>query len=72
MNTSVQAGAMIVSLAATMIDAAVSTLNEVNSYPTLRVDTTCLALSIISINGHSLSAINPDVLIGGEATLIAA
>jgi hypothetical protein len=74
MNTSVQAGVLTTSVSATMSNATViATVRfESTQIPPLQ-EATCLPLSIISLNGHSLSAINPDFAKGGElATLIAA
>jgi hypothetical protein len=71
MNISVQAGALEICIGAKIVAPRVSTVISFST-PTLQPLGSCLAPTIVSINGHSLSAINPDVLIGGEATLIAA
>lgn len=73
MNAVIGVGSMNVSLTATLIEptSVTRTIIVVNS-----IDASPMTFSrstIISLNGHSLSAINPDaLLIGGKATLIAA
>jgi hypothetical protein len=71
MNISVQAGVLEIHIGAEIVTPRVLTVTSFST-PTLQPLSSCLAPFIVSINGHSLSAINPDVLIGGEATLIAA
>jgi hypothetical protein len=71
MNISVQAGALEICIGAKLVTPKVFTVASFSTH-TLQPLGSCLAPSIVSINGHSLSAINPDVLIGGKATLIAA
>lgn len=71
MNASVQAGPLENFVSAEFTDVKVFTsITHITSLFPSVVNMTCLPLSIISINGHSLSAINPDnILIGGMATL---
>lgn len=72
MNTCVQAGPLVISVVAIITETKVLTssvvmvvINDVNS--------TCLHTSKLSINGHSISAINPDnFYVGGQAMPIAA
>lgn len=71
MNISVQAGVLEIRIGALIVAPTVSTVTS-HSTHTLQTLSSCLAPTIVSINGHSLSAINPDLLIGGKATLIAA
>jgi len=69
MNVEITVGSINVSLVATLVEPIVT------SRITFIVDnvvshTHGISSTIISVNGHSLSAINPDVtLIGGKATL---
>lgn len=74
MNISVQAGPLTISLDAQLVDVKVSVEIIIPVDFHTPTDMTCLPnFNIISINGHSLSAVNPDVtLAGGKATLIAA
>jgi hypothetical protein len=70
MNTCVQAEALTINLVARMIDAKVSTVISLQNELVTSVVTTCLYTSSLSVNGHSISAINPEnILIGGETTL---
>ena len=72
MNTNVQAEALTIGFKAEMVDAKVSVVIGISNRFVVTATDTFRLSSVVSINGHSLSAINPDVLIGGEATLIAA
>tara|TARA_R110000868_G_scaffold308105_2_gene569706 strand:+ start:384 stop:608 length:225 start_codon:yes stop_codon:yes gene_type:complete len=70
MNTCVQAGVLIISVKAEMISATVSTKRSpYKGTVAKQVETTCLHHFNLSLNGHSISAINPElVLTGGMAT----
>lgn len=70
MNARVEAGPMVVNVSMTTETKVVSTVTvELNVSETTW---TCFSLSKISINGHSLNAINPDFEVGELATSIAA
>lgn len=74
MNTTVQADTFSVGLVATMGEVKVSTvINLLPNRHIAYVDTVCLSLFQLSLNGHSISAINPEnSLMGGMTTSIAA
>jgi hypothetical protein len=74
MNTCVQAGPLTINIMADMVSPSVSILYTPIVLTVAKlVETACLHPFSISINGHSLSAINPkSILIGDKATLIAA
>ena len=74
MNTTVRADTLTVGFVATMINVTVSTEKILlpNSH-IITVDTVCPSLFYLSLNGHSISGVNPEnSLIGGMTTLIAA
>jgi hypothetical protein len=70
MNARVEAGPLIIGLTANIVEPTVKVeLKAVHSL-TLCSTWTCFSLSIPSINGHSLSGVNPELsLTGGMATL---
>jgi hypothetical protein len=70
MNARVEAGPLTVGLTANIVEPTVKVeLKAVHSL-TLCSTWTCFSLPTPSINGHSLSGINPELaLIGGMATL---
>jgi hypothetical protein len=70
MNTCVQAGPLTLCLVARLGDVNVSTtISFVDNFVAV-VELTCLPLTKLTINGHSISAINPEsVLLGGTTTL---
>jgi hypothetical protein len=71
MNTCVQAGPLTVSLVAILGDVKVSTSNTTFDVIGPLVELTCLPLFKLTVNGHSISAINPEsVLLGGMATSV--
>jgi hypothetical protein len=72
MNTCVQAGPLTLSFVAVINEVKVSTTNVVMVVSNF-VDNTCLHTFKVSVNGHSLKAINPDFdKVGELTTLIAA
>ena len=73
MNTCVQAGPLTVSLVAKLGDVKVSTTITTFDVNGPLVELTCLPLFTLTVNGHSISAINPEsVLLGGMATSVMA
>jgi hypothetical protein len=69
MNICVQAGPLTLSVSAEIVNPKVSTSISLMTVAKL-VETTCLHPFNLSLNGHSVSAINPElVLTGGMATL---
>lgn len=68
MNAKIGAGPFIVSATAEMSQPAISSNTNIPSVAIATSGGTCLSLSIISINGHSLSSINPDVFKKGGMT----
>jgi uncharacterized membrane protein len=70
MNTCVQAGPLTLSFVAKLGDVKVSTtISFIDNFVAV-VELTCLPLTKLTINGHSISAINPElVLTGGTTTL---
>ena len=71
MNTCVQAGPLTVSLVAILGDVKVSTSITTFDVNGPVVELTCLPLFNLTVNGHSISAINPElVLLGGMATSV--
>jgi hypothetical protein len=70
MNTCVQAGPLTISLVAKLGLVKVSTTVSIIDMVTPIVELTCLPLFKLTLNGHSISAINPElILLGGMATL---
>ena len=70
MNICVQAGPLTISVVAKMVNSKVSTSTPNVLTVAKLVETTCLHPFNLSLNGHSISAINPElVLTGGMATL---
>jgi hypothetical protein len=70
MNTCVQAGPLTLSVVATIVNVKVSTSISHVMTVAKQVETTCLHHFNLSLNGHSISAINPELaLTGGMATL---
>ena len=71
MNTCVQAGPLTVSLVAILGDVKVSTTITTFDVNGPLVELTCLPLFKLTVNGHSISAINPELaLLGGMATSV--
>ena len=72
MNVGVKASPISVSLKAEMIEVA-CVKTEINTSHCLVVSSwACFTPAPLSINGHSLNAINPDVKVGGLAMSILA
>jgi hypothetical protein len=70
MNIRVEAGPLTLGLTANMVEPTVKVELKAIHGHSLRSTWTCFSLSTPSINGHSLSGINPELtLIGGMATL---
>jgi hypothetical protein len=70
MNTCVQAGPLTLSVSAEIVNSKVSTSISHMITVAQQVETTCLHAFNLSLNGHSISAINPELaLTGGMATL---
>jgi hypothetical protein len=70
MNVNVQAGSLTLGVVATMSNAKVSTVVSFATFHIGNVETTCLSFAPLTVNGHSISAINPEsTFTGGMATL---
>ena len=70
MNTCVQAGPLTLCLVARLGNVKISTTVSFVDRLGHVVEATCLPLTKLTINGHSISAINPEsVLLGGTTTL---
>lgn len=73
MNVGVEVGSFVVSLSATIIEPVLKTQFNDGSSDSIVVQWSCFTPTLPSINGHSLSAINPDLaMFGGQTTLILA
>ena len=69
MNICVQAGPLTLNVSAEIVNAKVSTSISLMMTVAQQVETTCLHAFHLSLNGHSISAINPELaLTGGMAT----
>ena len=68
MNARVEAGPMIIGASCVMITPVVITKIVVDPRRATTLTWTCFSPAPISINGHSLSAINPDFIKAGELT----
>ena len=68
MNVRVEAGPLTINVVAIVGDVVVSTEFNVFSSHAAVLDWACFSLAPISINGHSLNAINPDFAKAGELT----
>jgi hypothetical protein len=71
MNTRIEAGSMSISLSATLVapvilvqDMSWTTPNPVRAW-------TCFNFPVVSVNGHSLKSINPELKVGELATSLA-
>jgi hypothetical protein len=70
MNIRVEAGPLTIGLTSNIVEPTVRVELKASHSPSLRSTWTCFSLSVPSVNGHSLSGINPElVLNGGMATL---
>ena len=70
MNARVEAGPLNIGLTGKMVEPTVKVAIKVVNQPVLRSTRTCFSLATPSVNGHSLSGINPEALLnGGMATL---
>ena len=73
MNICVQAGPLTLDVQVEMINSKVSTFTHHVFTVAKHVETTCLHHFNLSLNGHSISAINPEfTLTGGMATSVMA
>jgi hypothetical protein len=70
MNVRVEAGSFNISLKATIVEPTLKVEIRSEHIQSLRSAWTCFSLTTLSVNGHSVSAINPEfALMGGTATL---
>ena len=73
MNVKVEAGPMVSTSDVEIVEAIVKTqLNIVPIKTYSYLQSTCLSFTPITVNGHSISAVNPDFVEGRETTSIAA
>jgi hypothetical protein len=73
MNARVEAGPITVGFTANIVESVVKTTIK-TAHKSLDYSTwTCFSLATPSVNGHSLSGVNPEsILTGGMATLVMA
>lgn len=69
MNTRIEAGPMSISLQVVLADPGIKTQNICHTDSVLTW--TCFILPTVSVNGHSLKAINPELKVGELATSLA-
>jgi hypothetical protein len=70
MNARVEAGPLTIGLISNMVEPTVKVEVKAIISQTLRSTWTCFSPATPSVNGHSLSGVNPElVLTGGMATL---
>ena len=70
MNVRVEAGSLSVSLVGTVVEPTIKVEIQTVAQQVLQTKWTCFTLAPLSVNGHSVSAINPEfALMGGMATL---
>lgn len=70
MNVRVEAGSLSVSLTGTVIEPTIKVEIQTVAQQVLQTKWTCFTLAPLSVNGHSVSAINPEfALMGGTTTL---
>jgi hypothetical protein len=70
MNARVEAGPLIIGFTANIVEPTIKVEIKATISQTLRSTGACFSPAIPSVNGHSLSGINPElVLTGGMATL---
>lgn len=73
MNARVEAGSLTIGYTAEIVEPTVKVTIKTAYVNVLRSTWTCFNSAPLSLNGHSLSSVNPDsVLIGGMATLVIA
>ena len=73
MNARVEAGPLTIGLIAEIVEPTVKVVIKAVHSLNLRSTWTCFSLATPSVNGHSLSGVNPEsVLTGGMATLATA
>jgi hypothetical protein len=68
MNICVQAGPLTISVVAKMVGSKVSTSTSHVLTVAKQVGTACLHAFNLSLNGHSISAINPELVLTGGTT----
>jgi hypothetical protein len=69
MNARVEAGSLTISLKAQIVEPTIKVSVKVVHANVLSSTWTCFSLATPSVNGHSLSGVNPElVLTGGMAT----
>jgi hypothetical protein len=73
MNVKVEAGPMMSATNVEIVEAIVKTQLNIAPMKTYSYEqSACLSFTPITVNGHSISAVNPEFVEGGMATLIAA
>lgn len=73
MNARVEAGSLTISLNAQIVEPTLKVSVKTAQSNVLRSTWTCFTLATPSVNGHSLSGVNPELsLTGGMATLVMA
>jgi hypothetical protein len=70
MNTRIEAGPMAISLQATLVAPGIQ-VQVVCCHTNTVLSWVCFNLPTISVNGHSLKAINPELKVGELATSLA-
>lgn len=68
MNARVEAGPMTIGAVGTIVSPVVSTQLQAVPRQVHTLTWTCFSPALLSINGHSLNAINPDFYKAGELT----
>jgi hypothetical protein len=73
MNARVEAGPINIRLTSNIVEPTIKVELRVIHSPILRSTRTCFSLATPSVNGHSLSGINPELILnGGTTTLVMA
>lgn len=73
MNARIEAGSLTIGYTAEIVEPTVKVSVKTAYVNVLRSTWTCLNSAPLSLNGHSISSINPElVLLGGTTTLVMA
>lgn len=71
MNVRIETGSLTIGLSANFIEPTIKVEISSNVEHVLLLTWTCFILPSVSVNGHSISAINPELILTGGTTTLA-